>query len=148
MTIAVSSSSLSFAEEGFVYPDTAMISFDWITYYDTVTVSIINESSKPLTDLFISDFTDSSAILMSCLIDGIYIDSIEMDSEYGSVYPDKYTTRWIIGSFSDSLILKYCCPQYSDYKICFSAGNPFPVFGVIPEIGAPREVTWLEDTRW
>jgi len=146
--IAVSSSLRSCAEEGLVYPDSAMISFDWTTYYDTVTVSIINGSSKSVTDLFISDFTDSSTIFMSCLIDGAYSDSVIMDSEFGSVYSDKFTTRWIIGSFSNSLILKYCCPQYSDYKICFSAGNPFPVFGVIPAIGAPREVTWLEDTRW
>ena len=145
MTIAVSLNSQSCAEEGLVYPDSARISFDWSTYYDTVTVSIINGSSTTLTDLFISDFTDSSTIIISCLIDGVYVDSIEMDSEFGSVYPDMYTTRWIIESFSDSLILKYFCPSYDEFQVCFSAGNPFPVFGIMPEIGAPREVTWMED---
>jgi len=145
LTIVALLSSPSFAEEALIYPDSAQISFDWTADQDTVTVLVQNYSIDPVTNLFISDFTDSSTIFISCLIDGVNVDSIPIDPEFGTVYPNKYTTRWLISDFSDSLILKYHCPAYNSFQINFSAGVPFPVFGFMPSIGAPREVSWQED---
>ena len=140
-------SSPSFAEEALIHPDSAQISFDWTADFDTVTILVQNYSFAPVTNLFISDFTDASTTFLSCLLDGVNIGSIPIDSEFGTVYSNKHTTRWLIGDFSDSLTLKYHCPAYNSLLIHFSAGVPFPIFGYMPGIGSPREVSWQENPR-
>lgn len=142
LTIVVSLNLPSSAEEGLVYPDSAGILFDWSPFNDTITVTITNQSSQPVTNLFISDFTDSATAFISCVIDGINQDSLPTDLEYGSVYANRYTSRWIIGDFLQEVILQYYCPLYNSFHISFSAGHPFPVFGTMPGIGKPREVSW------
>jgi len=133
-----------YAEEGWVYPDSAEISFSWQVDSDTVTVMIENLSTQPVEHFFLSDFTDSQIVFIDCLVDGVVVDSLPTDLDFGSVYPDKFVTRWIIGEFSDSLLLKYYSPLYNSNRINWSAGQPFAIFGVLPGIGPPLSVSWQQ----
>ncbi len=144
MMIAGSLSLQSSAEEGFVFPDSARVSFAWQIDFDTVTVIIENLSQDPLTQFFISDHTDSEAVFIDCRIDGIEVDSLPTDLEFGTVYPDKFTTRWIIDDFSQSLLLRYYSESYSGFKMNWSAGHPYPIFGILPGIGPPVGPWWWE----
>ncbi len=134
----------SYAEDGLVYPDTAGVEFTWQVNGDTVTVAILNPTADSLTHFFISDDTDSQAVLIDCLIDGISIDPLETDSEFGTVYPDKYTTRWIIDHLAHSVIMRYYSSAYGDYKMNWSAGHPYPIFGMMPGIGPPVDPRYVE----
>jgi len=133
-----------YADEGWVYPDSADVNFSWQVSSDTMTVMIENLSAQPIEHFFLSDFTDSQTVFIECLIDGVVIDSLPIDLEFGSVYLDKFVTRWIIGEFSDSLILKYYSPLYNGNRMTWSAGQPFAIFGVLPSIGPPLNVIWRQ----
>ena len=134
----------SYAEEGRVFPDSAQVNFAWQVNSDTVTVMIENLSSQPIEHFFLSDFTDSAAVLINCLVDGIDSDPLEADSEYGSVYPGQYTTRWVVDVFSQSLSIKYYSPSYSGNKLSWSAGHPFAIFGILTAIPPPQNVIWQQ----
>lgn len=144
LMIAGSLSSPSSAEDGRVYPDTARVSFTWQVISDTVTITIQGLSEDSLTNLFVSDFTDSEPVFIECRIDGEPVDSLPTEREFGDVYPDKYTTRWIAGDFHQSLYLKYYSSSYNGYYLSWSAGHPYPVFGMISVIGPPGTVAWQE----
>jgi hypothetical protein len=133
-----------FAEEGQVYPDSAMIEFTWQVNFDTVSVRIHNLSTQPVEHFFLSDFTDSQTIFIDCLIDGVLVDSLPIDIEFGSVYPGKFTTRWVISEFSDSLLLRYYTPFYNGNKMTWSAGQPYAIFGLLPGIGPPLNLSWRQ----
>jgi hypothetical protein len=80
---------------------------------------------------------------MECLVDGVIRQNPEIEREYGSVYSDRFTTRWIIGDFAQSLRIKYYSANYSGTELSWSAGHPFPIFGTMPfGIGPPLNIGW------
>jgi len=136
------SSLQSFAEPGQIYPDSSDMIFFWQISNDTITVDIENLSAEPIVSFFLSDFTDSAAIFIECLVDGFRKSQLPTEQEYGSVYPDKYTNRWIVGDFSQRLILKYYSPNHNGCLMRWSAGHPYPLFGTIRGIGPPVNLSW------
>lgn len=144
LIIAALSSSPSFAEDGRVYPDTASVSFTRAVIADTVTLTIQNLASDSLFHVFVSDHTDSQPVFLLCLIDGSLVDSLSSDQEFGSVFPGKFTTRWIIGNFERYAMLRYYCGSYRGNPVNISGGHPFPIFGIIPGIGSPEYLLWQQ----
>lgn len=135
----------SFADEGIVYPDSAQIEFTRIVNADTITLDITNLKPDSVTDCFISDFTPSQTMDIELLVDGIIRGDIAIEREYGTVYSDRYTTRWIIGSFYQSIRLKYYSHNYSGTELSWSGGHPFPIFGTMPfGIGPPLNLGWQQ----
>ncbi len=141
--ITVSSAT---AENGNIFPDSAGIRFTYSVNLDTVRITIENLSEDVLENMFFSDFTESPAVVIGCEIDGLPADSLISETDFGSVYPGKYSSRWLIGNVSDSLILRYFSQNYGEYLFSFSAGCPFPVFGTAGEIRIepPLNLRWRE----
>jgi len=134
-------SSPSYAENNFIFPDSAQLNFNVQVIGDTIIISIDNLSSQPVEKFFLSDFTGTPANLLECRVDNTVVDSVVTETLYGSIYSDKYTTRWVIGTFSNNLQLKYY--PYSG-NISFSGAHPFPFFGVMPGIGPPVNLKWTQ----
>ena len=137
-------SSLSFAEEGPVYPDSAKVEFHWNVSSDTVIIQIENLSQEIIRDFYFSEFTKTPPILVECRIDDVIVDSLPMDQQYGSVYADRLTTRWIVGDFRNSILLKYYVNIYGGYRFSWSATNSHAMFGTLPPIGPPRNLCWRQ----
>jgi len=144
LMIVALSSSLSFAEDGRLYPDTSGVSFTRVVNADTVTLVILNLASDSLYHVFVSDHTDIEPVLVECLIDGTPVDSLPSDHESGTIFPGKFTTRWVIGKFERIVILKYYSNSYRGNPVNISGGHPFPFFGIIPGIGAPEYLLWWQ----
>jgi hypothetical protein len=145
MMIAGLSSSLSFADDGLILPDSARISLSRAVSNDTVLLTINNLSPDSVKNFFLSDFTDSQVVAIECVIDNIPVSDPRIEKELGSVYVGKYSTRWVLGGFQSSVRLKYYSPNYSSNEISLSAGHPYAIMGMITVnlgIGPPREVHW------
>ena len=139
MSVAWSSSPL-FAEEGRVYPDTAQVALSFEMVADTVSVVIRNLSAQPVDNLVLADFAAAGNELISCTVDGLST-SPTILSDSGLVYSERFSTRWLIGSFSDNARITYLSFSTSMY---FTAAHPYPVFGVVPAIGAVRSLQWQQ----
>jgi hypothetical protein len=120
------------------------VAFSWQIDYDTVTVNIQNLSSDSVSNFFLSDFTDSLSEVIECLIDGVIVDSLPTDLEFGTVYPNMYSTRWVVGDFATSLYIKYRSSSYDGYRMSWSAGHPYPIFGILSVIGPPIDPAWRQ----
>lgn len=137
--------SQSSAEDGIPLPDTARISFTRTVSNDTVIIAISNLSSDSVRNLFISDFTDSQTVEVECLVDNDPCSTLVVEREFNSVYAGKLSTRWVIGSFFQTVNLKYYSIQYSGNELSLSAGHPFAIMGMIAVntgIGPPRDLHW------
>jgi hypothetical protein len=135
------------AEDGIVLPDSARVGFSYSVNAETVTVAIQNLSSDPVEHCFLSDFTLAWPEFIGGEIDGLAIESMPTERETGQVYPDRFTTRWLVGSFSESLILRYYCAGCDAHLVSWSAGHPFAIFGFSSNahpIGPPRNLRWHE----
>jgi len=144
LMIVVLSSLPSFAEDGQVYPDTSAVSFSRAVVADTVTLTVQNLGADSLRHVFISDHTDSTTVFVQCLIDGSLVNNLPTDNEYGTIFPGKFTTRWVVGNFQNYVILRFYSNSYRGSPVSFSGGHPFPVFGVIPGIGSPDYLLWRQ----
>jgi len=134
------SSSQSYADSGRVYPDTAGVSISFETLADTITVTIVNLSGQSVNDLVVTDYTAAGCEIVSCLVDG-GSSTPTAESDSGLVFSDRVTTRWTIGQFSDRAVISYY--TYSN-MMYFSAVRPYPIFGVLPSIGAVRSLEWQQ----
>jgi hypothetical protein len=136
------SSSLSYAESGLVFPSGSAVTLSWQTSGDTITVTISNQNGTPVNDLFVTDYTDSPVQLIECRVDNNPT-AIATESIEGSVYAGKYTNRWVIGTITQSVQLKYV--GYSG-NLSFSAAHPSGLFGVmsLATIGPPQNVGWTQ----
>lgn len=132
-------SSLSFADDGIVYPDSADISFVWSVDNDTITLMVQNNSGQAVTDFYLSTNAPVATTLIDCIVDASVTVPDNTDLTLGAVYTGMYNTRYIIDSFSDKVILKYY-PFSADFS--FSAGKGFPVFGVPRKVGPPAKLQW------
>ena len=139
MSVAWSSSPL-FAEEGRAYPDTAQVALSFEMAADTVTVTIRNLSAQPVDNLVLADFATAGNELISCTVDG-FPSTPTILSDSGLVFSDRFSTRWLVGSFSDNARITYLSFSTSMY---FTAGHPYPVFGVVPAIGPVRSLQWQQ----
>lgn len=139
-------SSQSYAETGIIYPDSANVSFSREVSQDTTTVFLVNQGVNPVENLFISEFTGSPTILLECVKDGLPFDVPIIEREFDTVYANRYVTRWLIGTFGQAVTLKYYCPGYDSYELCWSAGQPFAIFGIMPQrhIGPPTDIGWQQ----
>ncbi len=137
------SSSLSYAETGLVFPTGAGLALSWQTSGDTITVTISNQNATPVNNLYITDYTGTPAQLVECRIDNIATPSVTTDISAGSVYSGMYTNQWVIGTFTQSVRLRYI--GYSG-NLSFSASHPTSVFGFMSmaTIGPPQNVNWTQ----
>jgi len=143
--IAGSLSLQSFAENGLVYPDSALVTFTRELQADTIIVEVISQSADSVVEFYLSDFTTAQTIALECLVDGVLRNSPEIEREFGTVYSNRYTTRWILGNFAQSIRLKYYSANYNSTELSWSAGHPYPIFGTISSgIGPPLNVHWEE----
>jgi hypothetical protein len=139
------SNSPSFADNGIPVPDTAKVSFTRTVSSDTVTVTIQNLSSDSVRNLFMSDFTNSQVVNIDCMVDNISRGNLIVEREFGSVYPGKYSTRWIIGNFYQTVYLRFYSLQYTSNELSLSAGHRYSIFGTMSvnaSIGPPRDLHW------
>jgi len=136
--------SQCFAEVGRVYPDTARVEFSWEQNQDTVIITVNNLSADSLTNFVISDHTDSAATFIECTIDGLNIETLPSEQSFGEIIPNKFTTRWLINDFYESMTLKYRCGSYRGFSLTFYAGHPYPIFGIASGIGPPFGPGWWQ----
>ena len=137
----------SFGVTCMVYPDTARATFSWQLNHDTVTVVIQSQSADTLRNIFLSDHTDSSTVLIECIKDGVTFTPQIIEREFATIYPNKFTTRWVIGNVGSMLQLKYYSKLYTGNFFSWSAGHPFAVFGILtetPYIGPPTNIHWID----
>lgn len=131
LIIAVLLSISAAAEDGVTYPDSARVRFSRHVNFDTVAVTIQNLSSNPLQDMFVSVCSDTAAELIVCFVDGNQLTPSFYDNENGTIYPNKNTTRWVIGNFNLSLSLQFYSPNAGGADLFFSAGHPYPITGIL-----------------
>ncbi len=115
---------------------------NWQATGDTITVTISNQNGTPVNDLFITDYSDTPALLIECRVDNSPV-SVTTESIEGSVYSGKYTNRWVIGTVTQNVQLKYVG---SSGNLSFSAAHPNGLFGVmsLSTIGPPQNVGWTQ----
>jgi hypothetical protein len=133
--IAGLASSQLYADDGIVYPDSAHVMFARDVSFDTVLVTITNLSSDSVHSFFLTDYTNLPAQSLECRVDGIIRDDLLIEHESGNVYPSRNTICWVIGGFESTVRLKYYSLSYIGNEISFSAGHPYPIFGIMPENG-------------
>jgi hypothetical protein len=147
LAIAGLLNSQLFADDGFVFPDSANISWSREVSYDTVIVIVNNLSSDSVRNFFLSDITDSLTEDLECQVDSSLVDNPVIESDLGDIYPGKFTIRWIIGSFLYSVRLKYYSRAYASGGLSLSAGHPYATFGTMARvngIGPPRNLHWVQ----
>lgn len=143
MIVVVSRSPL-FADDGTVYPDSARISFTRVVNDDTVIVTIVNLGSDSLSNIFISEHTAAEPIFVGCSIDGNPVDPVQTESEWETVFPERFTTRWVLGDFGQIAVLKYYSVSNHGALVTVCGGHPYPFFGLFRGIGSPEEVNWRQ----
>jgi hypothetical protein len=133
--IAGLASLQSYADDGVVYPDSARVMFARDVSFDTVLVTITNLSSDSVHSFFLTDYTDSPAQSLECRVDGTIRDDLFIEHEAGNVYPGRNTICWVIDGFESTVRLKYYSVSYTSDEVSFSAGHPYPIFGIMPDNG-------------
>lgn len=141
------SNSASYADDGITLPDSTAVRMYREIRADTVYLYFQNPGIDSIQHLFVSDFTDSPAVTLECIIDDEPNENEIIEREFGTVYPDMYTTRWLIGAFARTVMVKFYSPVYTSCRVSWSAGLPEPIFGFSPDgngIGPPVAVGWRQ----
>ncbi len=125
------------AASGYVYPDTAHVSFSWLVVGDTVTAQLLNQDETAVQQTSFTDITGSKATLLSCHVDGVPTSSIPQWSLWGSISPSKYTTSWEIGDFHQSVTLRFVAPQYQPGNLSWMAFSGYAMFGLTDSAFTP-----------
>jgi hypothetical protein len=127
--------STSLAEDGIVYPDSARVMFTRDITFDTVLVTVTNLAGDSVLNFFLTDYSDTVVESLECQVDGVVRDDILNENETGNVYPGKKTICWVVGGFQSSVRIKYHAQSNAGDDLSWSAGHPFPIFGIIEEQG-------------
>ena len=118
----------------FVYPDSHKVSVSASIDQQTVKITVINESLSPISNFFITAVTDDLVDTLSSVVDENTNKILTLEIESGSIYFNKYTTRWVVDSFTDSVTVLFNTniPDRQNYSFC--GNQPFPFFGIIEPI--------------
>ena len=101
---------------------------------DNVTITIENSLASEMQNFFVTAITDFPVITLECHIDGTPSLQYTVETASGSVYPGKFTTRWVFPDFNESIELSFNTPtaESQNFTVCGNQLNP--VFALIDPI--------------
>ena len=117
-----------------VYPTSNHIEVIKISVADTLTVTINNLSFDDVDDFFLTVNSDDSILVIENEIDGNTNPVIAYEVTDGIIYPNQLSTSWIIGTFSQSISLKFYTLNSASSHLTISGKHPFAFFGILEPI--------------
>lgn len=125
------------AAHGQSFPEDCGIEFSYTMNVDTVSLTLTSDSL--VEHFFLSEHTAEPVQFVDCFLDGIRF-LISEEEEHGSIYEGLFTKRFVIDSSFNHLVLRYYNPDVNG-KMNWVA--TIPAFGVLGNIGNPRNVYWI-----
>lgn len=117
-----------------VMPDTNKVTVTTVSANDTINVTITNLSQTAISEFFLTIYSYDSMFVVENIIDGNANPSIVTDVSDGTIYANQLCTRFIIGSFSQSVSLKLYSSNSTYAHLTFCGKQPFAFFGVAEPI--------------
>ncbi|HDL01837.1 MAG TPA: hypothetical protein ENH23_06355 [candidate division Zixibacteria bacterium] len=117
-----------------VYPDTNKVDIISTSVADTINVILDNLSTIEITDFYLTVNSDNSVFVLETNVDGITDPLIEYEIFDGAIYPNQFSTTFIIGNFTQTTSLKFYTLNSNSLHITFCGKQPFAFFGIIEPI--------------
>ena len=118
-------------------PQTNRLDFAGTLKTDTVTFQISNLVGEDVSNFYVASHTDFEIAHIAVYVDGVYQEVLQTEIEKGTVYPGKFTTRWIIPSFTEDVVIRFHTMNASAQEYTFCGSKSFPFFADVYSTAEP-----------
>jgi hypothetical protein len=121
--------------ENHIIPDSLEVAVDYHAYGDTIEFDVI--AVDTVTSLWLTDFSDSSAILIECVLDGQFYTPVIEYEDFDGLKLTRFVIDHKINSHLNIKYRLYNPMQLATWVI-------LPGFGFRGIISSPDSVSWLK----
>ena len=129
--LLLSTSVFALEFEAVAYPDSNQVDVIATSVLDTVIVTMHTLSQTTVQDFFLTIHSDDSVFVVENLIDGNINLVYTTEVTNGNIYPTQLSTCLLMGTVSDSVVLKLYTANLETIHITFGGKQPFAVFGIV-----------------
>lgn len=117
-------------------PHTTSLAFEGTLTSDTAMFNITNVSGENVDNFFVTAHTDYEISYLEVFIDGTQ-QTIQTESEFGTVYSNKITSHWIIPQFSSEAVFIFHTLNATNQEYTFCGSKSFPFFADVYSTATP-----------